>query len=151
MKLLWLTFGFGVLSAAVPVFNMEVFIGGVAARAHNYDPLLLAFVGSFAQNIGKLPWYYAAKGVLHVPWMERKLEDPKRKASYERWSQRVQGRPWLNAAAAFVSGLGFPPFFVMAAVAGALRMNVVVFFVAGLLGRTIFFWMLLLGFGLAFH
>jgi membrane protein YqaA with SNARE-associated domain len=39
----------------------------------------------------------------------------------------------------------------MAMVAGTLRMNVVVFFVAGLLGRTLFFWAWLTGVGLIFN
>jgi membrane protein YqaA with SNARE-associated domain len=39
----------------------------------------------------------------------------------------------------------------MAMVAGTLRMNVVVFFFAGLLGRTLFFWAILAGVGLAIH
>ena len=39
----------------------------------------------------------------------------------------------------------------MAMIAGSLRMNVVVFFVAGLIGRTLFFWAILAGFGLIFH
>ena len=37
---------------------------------------------------------------------------------------------------------------MIAVVAGSLRMNVVVFFIAGLIGRTLFFWVLLLGAGL---
>ena len=36
-------------------------------------------------------------------------------------------------------------------VAGTLRMNVVVFFVSGLLGRTLFFYAWLLGVGLIFN
>ena len=52
----------------------------------------------------------------------------------------------------FVSAtIGFPPFFAMAMVAGTLRMNVVVFFLAGLAGRTLFFWAILAGVGLAIH
>jgi membrane protein YqaA with SNARE-associated domain len=46
----------------------------------------------------------------------------------------------------FVSALiGLPPFFAMAMIAGTLRMNVVVFFLAGLAGRTLFFWAILGG------
>ena len=58
----------------------------------------------------------------------------------------------VSGALNFVSAAaGFPPFFVMAVLAGTLRMNVVVFFVTGLVGRTLFFWAWLLGVGLLFH
>ena len=44
----------------------------------------------------------------------------------------------MSGLLTFVSAaIGFPPFFAMAMVAGTLRMNVVVFFIAGLLGRTL--------------
>ncbi len=44
----------------------------------------------------------------------------------------------------FVSALiGIPPFFAMAIIAGSLRVNAVVFFLAGFLGRTLFFWAIL--------
>ena len=80
------------------------------------------------------------------------MDTPKRQASFQRWSGYVQGRPMMSGLLTFVSAaIGFPPFFAMAMVAGTLRMNVVVFFVAGLIGRTLFFWAWLLGVGLIFH
>jgi membrane protein YqaA with SNARE-associated domain len=147
-----LTFAFGALSAVIPIFNMEAYIVLAYAKLDSHSALMMAFIGSLGQNVGKLAWFYAARGALDIPWLQKRLEDPKRRASYERWRGQIEGRPVLSGVLTFVSAaIGFPPFFAMAAVAGTLRMNVVVFFVAGLIGRTLFFWALLLGVGLAIH
>jgi membrane protein YqaA with SNARE-associated domain len=151
VKLILLTFGFGVVSAVIPIFNMEAYITVVYARSHGHGALQLAFVGSLGQNIGKLVWYYVSRGALDLPWLRKRLDTPRRQEQFDRWRRQVEGRPFLSGALTFVSAAaGFPPFFAMAMVAGTLRMNVVVFFVAGLLGRTIFFWAWLLGVGLVF-
>ncbi|MDQ6688247.1 MAG: VTT domain-containing protein [Actinomycetota bacterium] len=152
MKLLAATLLFGIGSAVIPVLNMEVYLVAVFAKMGHPSPLMLAVVGSVGQNVGKLAWYYAAQGVLNVPWLQRRLEDPRRQAGYDRWRSHIEGRPLLSGVVTFLSAaIGIPPFFVIAAVAGTLRMNVVVFFVAGLFGRVIFFWLLLSGAGLMLH
>ncbi len=152
MKLLFLTFGFGVVSAVIPIFNMEAYISVMYANTQEHSALLIAFIGSFGQNIGKLVWYYLSMGALDIPWLKRRLDTPKRQASFQKWSSYVQGRPVMSFVLTFVSAaVGFPPFFAMAMVAGTLRMNVVVFFVAGLIGRTLFFWAWLTGVGLIFN
>jgi membrane protein YqaA with SNARE-associated domain len=152
VRLILLTFAFGVVSAVIPIFNMEAYISVLYASTDHYPALLLAFVGSLGQNLGKLVWYFISRGALDIPWLKRQLSSPKRQAQYERWREFVQGRPFMSGALTFVSAaIGFPPFFAMAMVAGTLRMNVVVFFVAGLAGRTLFFWAWLLGVGLIFN
>ncbi len=152
MKLFWLTFGFGAVSAVIPIFNMEAYISVMYANSRGHSALGLAFVGSLGQNLGKLVWYYISRGAIDLPWLKRRMETPKRRASFERWQRYTEGRPVVSGLLTFVSAaVGFPPFFAMAMVAGTLRMNVVVFFVAGLVGRTLFFWALLLGVGLVFH
>ncbi|GAB3658074.1 hypothetical protein GCM10027596_13990 [Nocardioides korecus] len=151
MKLLLLTLGFGVVSAVVPLFNMEAYIS-VAYASGRGQALEVAAVGSLGQNLGKLVWYYASRGALDIPWLRARMDNPKRQAQFERWRGYVQGRPLMSGLLTFVSAaIGFPPFFAMAMVAGTLRMNVVVFFVAGLVGRTLFFWAWLLGVGLIFR
>ena len=152
MRLLLLTFGFGVISAIIPIFNMEAYISVVYASTEKVPALTLAFVSSLGQNVGKLVWYYASRGALDLPWLRKRMSSPRRQASYEKWRGYVEGRPVASGVVNFVSAAaGFPPFFVIAMVAGTLRMNVVVFFVAGLIGRTLFFWAWLLGVGLIFH
>ena len=58
MRLLLLTFGFGVVSAILPIFNMEAYISVVYASTDQQSALALAFVGSLGQNVGKLVWFY---------------------------------------------------------------------------------------------
>jgi membrane protein YqaA with SNARE-associated domain len=152
VKLLLLTFGFGAVSAVIPIFNMEAYISVLYASTQKDSALAIAFIGSFGQNIGKLVWYYVCLGAVDIPWLQRRLDTPKRQASFEKWRGFVHGRPVMSGLLTFVSAAaGFPPFFAMAMVAGTLRMNVVVFFVAGLLGRTLFFWAWLAGVGLVFN
>ena len=152
MRLFWFTFGFGAVSAVIPVFNMEAYISVMYANYSNHSAFGLAFVGSLGQNLGKLVWYYLSLGALDIPWLKKRMETPKRQAQFERWRGYVHGRPVMSGLLTFVSAaVGFPPFFAMAMVAGTLRMNVVVFFIAGRAGRTLFFWAWLLGVGLIFH
>jgi membrane protein YqaA with SNARE-associated domain len=152
VRIFWLTFGFGAVSAVIPIFNMEAYISVVYANGPHHSALGLAFIGSLGQNIGKLVWYYLSLGALDIPWLKKRLETPKRQASFEKWRGYVQGRPVMSGVLTFISAaVGFPPFFAMAMVAGTLRMNVVVFFVSGLAGRTLFFWAWLLGVGLIFN
>jgi membrane protein YqaA with SNARE-associated domain len=152
VRLLLLTLGFGVVSAVIPVFNMEAYISVVYARSQQHSALEVAFIGSLGQNIGKLVWYYVSRGAVDIPWLRKRMDTPKRQAQFERWRTYVQGRPVFSGLLTFASAAaGFPPFFAMAMVAGTLRMNVVVFFVAGLVGRTLFFWAWLLGVGLIFR
>lgn len=152
LRLLLLTFGFGALSSSVPIFNMEAYLLVVHARSDGrgvLDDLLLAFVASLGQNLGKLVWYYASRGAIDVGFVRRRMSSPKRQAQLTRWQTQVEGRPVRSGLLNFVSAAaGFPPFFVMAVLAGTLRMNVVVFVVTGIAGRTLFFWALLLGLGL---
>ena len=145
MRLLLLTLGYGILSSAVPLFNMEAYVVLVYARS-NAAAWEVALVGSLGMNLGKLVWYYLARTSLHTPFLQRRLSSPKRQAQMQRWTARMQARPGAAGLLTFGSALvGVPPFFVMAIVAGTLRMNVVVFFVAGLIGRTLFFWAILGG------
>jgi membrane protein YqaA with SNARE-associated domain len=152
VKLLLLTFGFGAVSAVIPLFNMEAYISVVYANSTANSALLLAFIGSFGQNVGKLVWYYICRGAIDLPWLKRRMDTPRRQASFKKWQAFIQGRPLVSGLLTFVSAaIGFPPFFAMAMVAGTLKMNVVVFFVAGLVGRTLFFWAWLTGVGLIFN
>ena len=154
MSFVWLTFGFGVLSAVIPIFNMEAYVIAIyKALPHTWSYILLiAFVGSLGQNLGKLVWYYAAEGAFRIEWIQTRLQDPKRQEAIEKWRGRVEGRPGFSGLLSFTSAAtGFPPITALAPIAGMLRMNVLVFFVSGLVGRTLFLWVILIGAGAVFH
>jgi membrane protein YqaA with SNARE-associated domain len=145
VRLLLLTLGFGALSSVVPIFNMETYVV-VAYAKSGHTALEMAAVGSLGQNLGKLVWYYACRESLDLPWFQKRLQTPKRQAQFEKWGTIAQGNPLMTGLLTFISALvGIPPFFAMAMIAGTLRINVVVFFVTGFLGRTLFFWAILGG------
>lgn len=127
---------------------MEAYL--LVALARSDQPIwLLAVIASAGQGVGKLAWFYAARGSLRVGFLQRRLERPKVQASVEKWSRRVGDRTWVGALMVLVSALvGLPPFFAMAVIAGTLRVRVWVFVVFGFIGRTGFFWLVLSGAGL---
>lgn len=138
MKLLLGTFLFSFGSALVPILNAEAYI---VVAANSYPALLIAVVASVGQMVGKVLWYYAGANAEKLPYIHRKMERPKTRASMEKWQARTQGRPWFTALLLFVSAwAGIPPYAVMAALAGVLRVNIVVFLVTGLVGRFLRFW-----------
>lgn len=133
----------GVLSALVPLVNIEAYLA-VAAAEVSTPAVLLAAVGAVGQMVGKLLWYQAGVSSARVPWLGRKMQQPKWKARLEKWRARTAGRPFFTGVLLFVSAfIGFPPYAVIAALAGVLRANLVVFLVTGLVGRFLRFWAVL--------
>lgn len=139
-----------VASALVPVVNMELYLGVLAARDH--PMLMLAFVAAVGQMIGKLIWFYAGQKSTAIPWVRKKMAQPKWQANYEKWRSRTAGRPVFGGAICFLSASsGFPPFAVIAVLAGHLRMNVWLFLTTGFLGRWIRFYAVLVGVSFAIN
>ncbi|MDT0201045.1 VTT domain-containing protein [Nocardioides sp. AE5] len=148
MGLLAATFGLSVASALLPFINIEVYLAAVATQVGTAGALTLAVAAGIGQTIGKLVWYYATRRGMDSAWMRKKLEKPKAKASLEKWQARADGRPWFMGTIIFLAAsVGVPPMLVMAAVAGTVRMNVTIFVVTCLVGRTIRFWVILAGVG----
>ena len=148
MRLWLLTLAFGAVSSVIPVFNMEAYILVVLSQSR-IDIWPLAFIGSLGQNVGKLVWYYACRGAIKMSWMEAKLSSPRRQQQFLKWSEVVRGRPLVGGGLSFISAaIGFPPFFAMAMIAGSLRIPMALFFLTGLIGRTLFFAAILGGGGL---
>ena len=132
--------GISIASALVPVINIEVYLVGLAAVSSSDRIWLLAAVGGFGQMLGKLVWYYLGANALRWGWVRRKVEKPKAKAKLELWRSRTQDRPLVGATLLFASAVsGFPPFAIVAVLAGQLRMNVWIFLGVGLVGRTLRF------------
>ncbi|MFW6774935.1 VTT domain-containing protein [Nocardioides sp. CPCC 205120] len=151
MILLLTTLGVGVASALLPVVNAEAYLAGVGALGSG-GLVLLSIAAGAGQTLGKLVWYEVARRGVQTEWAQKKLSGPKVQRVYQRWTERMEGRPWYAAAIMFVSALGgVPPLLVMAAVAGALRMRREVFLVSVLVGRSIRFWLVLAGVHFLFH
>ena len=142
-------FGVSVASALVPLINIEVYLLGLSAVSSSQGVWLLAAVTGLGQMLGKMVWYYLGANALRWGWVRRKVEKPKAQAKLELWRSRTQDRPVLGAALLFASAVsGFPPFAILAVLAGQLRMNPAMFFIVGFLGRTLRFAAFLGGGGL---
>lgn len=148
MGLILGTFLFSFGSALIPVLNVEAYLAVVAAKADTLPHIWLALIAALGQGLGKVVWYYAGVHSLKMTWMQKKMETEKWQASYEKWHERIVGRPVTAGLISFASAVtGFPPLAVISVLAGALRMNFVVFFTTVLAGRTIRFWLVLEGVG----
>ena len=132
--------GVSVASALVPLINIELYLVGLAAVTSSDGIWLLAAVGGLGQMLGKLVWYYLGANALRWGWVRRKIEKPKAKAKLELWQRRTQDRPVIGGLLLFASAFsGFPPFAIVAVLAGQLRMNLWLFLGVGFVGRTLRF------------
>lgn len=130
----WLsTFGMAVLSAVIPIINIEIYLLGASALAPREFALPLVLAGTIGQVLGKIALYYVGTGALKLP-------GKRLKTALERAQERVKQNPRLGGALLFASAsVGLPPFYLMTIVAGAARMNLLAFIVLGFLGRMIRF------------
>jgi membrane protein YqaA with SNARE-associated domain len=151
VKLVIGTFLFSVASALLPILNVEAYLAAVALKAHNLSDWQLAAVGGAGQSVGKIFWYIAGRESLRIRRIRQKMETEKWQVSYERWHERIVGRPVLAGTISFGSAVtGFPPLAVIAVLAGTLRMNFPLFLITVFAGRTIRFWLVLAGVAMLF-
>ena len=128
--------GVGFLSALVPVVNIEAYLGVRGAVAGVESLWVLALAAALGQMVGKVVWYYLGANSLDWQWVRKRIETPKAEARLELWRARTHERPLLTGSLVLVSAFsGFPPFAILAVLAGQLRMSLSLFFVLGLLGR----------------
>jgi membrane protein YqaA with SNARE-associated domain len=151
VKLVIGTFLFSIASALLPILNVEAYLAAVALKAHHLSDWQLAAVGGAGQSVGKIFWYVAGKESLRIRRVRQKMETEKWQAAYERWHERIVGRPVFAGAISFTSAVtGFPPLAVIAVLAGTLRMNFTIFMITVFAGRTIRFWLVLAGVSMLF-
>jgi membrane protein YqaA with SNARE-associated domain len=149
--LLVATFLYAIGSALVPVLNLEVYLGAVAAKAPDAPFWELALLAGGGQMVGKVLWYHAGRHSLRLPWMRRKMDSERWQASYRRWSGWIAARHGHTGAVCLLAAFtGIPPFAVVSVLAGSLRMNFWLFLGTGLVGRTLRFAAVLAGVGLLF-
>lgn len=130
----------GFASALVPLINIEAYLGVRATVATLDGVWRLALVAAVGQMLGKLVWYHLGASALSWGWVRRRVEKPKNAARLELWRRRTHDRPAVAAALVLLSAFsGFPPFAVLAVLAGQLRMNLALFLVVGLVGRWLRF------------
>lgn len=127
------TFAFSALSALVPVVNIEIYLLSAAALAPRAMAVPLVIAATVGAMAGKLVLYFAARGVVKLPGerLKRGLETAR---------TQLEQRPRMGKLIYFASAsAGIPPYYVMTVAAGAVRMNLPFFLVAGFAGRLIRF------------
>lgn len=130
----WLTtFGVAVLSAVIPVVNIEIYLLGASALAGREMVIPLIVAGTLGQVIGKIALYYAGTGALKIPG--KRLQ-----AALQKMNTQMQERPRMGGALVFASAtLGLPPYYLVTLAAGAAKMNLPMFLGVSLVGRLIRF------------
>lgn len=132
-------FGVALVSAFIPVVNIELYAGGL----YLLSPTTLwigAFVAAVGQTLGKVCWYYVGANVTRWQWLARKIDRPAFQERSARLQERLADRQWFTALLMFASALvGLPPLAIMAVVAGHLRMSMPVFVGTVLVGRFLRF------------
>lgn len=156
--LAWLCVTLGVAfgSALLPLVSIEIFLVGLVMQEPNIPWLALGAVVAVGQVGGKLFYYYAARGQLHLPPLlhRRRRADTPLTARRIRWqlrTKRIRGwvealrekchrHPrWMVGTYGLSSVLGLPPFMATSVLAGMVRMSLSAFLGAGLVGRFIRF------------
>jgi membrane protein YqaA with SNARE-associated domain len=132
-------FGLAVTSAVCPWVNAEVIVLSIPAVAPSKAALvLLVLTATAGQMTGKCLLYWAGrKGNRVLPGRAGK--------ALTTWRDRLEARPAKAVALVLISSVvGLPPFYLMTLLAGALRMNFLVYLTAGTTGRLVRFGVLVM-------
>jgi membrane protein YqaA with SNARE-associated domain len=146
----WTEMGFGlaclccfaltIASAVFPWLSVEIIVLALPVVAHSRWALaVLVIIAVAGQMTGKCLVY----------WLSRKgarAASPKMTARLKRWRGRLTRGGSSPVAIVFLSSsVGFPPFFAITAIAGALKLNFAGFLAAGTAGRLVRFAALVVG------
>jgi membrane protein YqaA with SNARE-associated domain len=132
--------GVAVASALVPIINIEAYLGVRGSVGGLGNVWVLGFAAAAGQMLGKVVWYYLGASSLSWGWVRRRIETPKAAARLEKWRSRTHERPLVTGSLVLVSAAsGFPPFAILAVLAGQLRMSLTLFLALGLIGRWLRF------------
>ena len=144
MKLVLTTLVVAFGSALLPFVNIEAYLAAVGAAVRHVGVWEVAAAAAIGQTAGKVVLYYAADWAMRLPWIRRKMASPTWARSYERWQTWIDAHPRGTVALLFASAsAGFPPLYVMAVLAGQLRVNIWLFVSTCLVGRYLRFLVLL--------
>jgi membrane protein YqaA with SNARE-associated domain len=131
-------------SAVIPFINIEAYLAAVGVAVKDVGVWWVAAAAAVGQTAGKVGLYYAADWAMRLPWIKKKMATPKWAESHDRWLKRIHERPNQTALLLFASAsLGFPPLYLMAVLAGQLRVRLWIFISTCLVGRYIRFLVIL--------
>ncbi|MBM7783697.1 VTT domain-containing protein [Tenggerimyces flavus] len=132
------TFLYCIASALIPVVNAEAYVAGVGALVHGgqWQLIFVALTAAAGQMVGKIAYFLLGRSSLNWPFIKKKLESPRWKASFEKWQGRLGGNRVLASFVLLASALfGFPPFAILSVLAGQMRVPLPLFLVTGFIGR----------------
>ncbi|WP_199439021.1 hypothetical protein [Umezawaea beigongshangensis] len=145
--LVWLGLAFGIAagSALVPLISVELFVIGLVSQQPHISCWWLGGAVALGQVGGKLVYFLAARGSLHLPSFLKRRERPVRELSPRRarWAARLEvvrerchEHPhWMFGTHAVASVVGMPPFMFTTVLAGLAGMSVRTYVATGVLGR----------------
>lgn len=144
MKLVLTTVVVAFGSAVIPFINIEAYLAAVGVAVQHVGVWYVAAAAAVGQTAGKVALYYAADWTMKLPWIRKKMASPKWAESYARWSGWIHDHPNQTGLLLFASAsLGFPPLYVIAVLAGQLKVNVWLFVGTCLTGRFLRFLVIL--------
>ena len=132
-ELIGATFLYCIGSAVIPVMHAEAYLIAVSALSPPGVSWALVIAATVGQMIGKVLMYLAGRGAVKLPseWLRKRVA-----AAEARYSGN---RNIGNGLIFLSSSTGLPPFYVIAVVAGMLRVPLPSFIVFGAIGRFIRF------------
>ncbi len=124
------------LSGIIPIINAEVYLVAVALLTRSVPlAIVLGLIVAAGQMIAKIGIYKAfalgADKAATKPKYAAKLE--KAQKLMEKWKDKPLVLTFVSAS------VGLPPFFIVSALAGMLKINFKAFMLLGFLGRSIRF------------
>ena len=127
------TFVYCIGSAVIPVMHAEAYLITVSALTPPALAWALVLAATAGQMVGKVAMYWAGRGALRLP-----SERMRRRLAAVR--ARYEGHRGVGNGLIFVSASsGLPPFYVIAVVAGMLRVPLRSFVSFGTAGRFLRF------------
>ncbi|GAA3840123.1 membrane protein [Saccharothrix violaceirubra] len=145
LGLLFLTFGVAFGSAILPFISIELFVLGMVTQQPGISWWWIGIAVALGQVLGKLLYFFAARGDLHLPKFLRRKERPTKSLSprRQRWKNRmdrVRDRchrhpHWMFGTHAVSSVVGLPPFMFTTVLAGLAGMSSSLFVTTSVLGR----------------
>ncbi|WP_371927558.1 hypothetical protein [Lentzea sp. HUAS12] len=149
LALVGLTFGVAFGSALVPLISIEMFVLGLCARWPDTSFWIVGLSVAVGQVLGKLLYFYAARGDIHLPkLLHRKPSGkPSRLKRWfgpgtrlHRWGDwihvKCRAHPnWMAGTHGVSALVGVPPFMATSVLAGLAGMSTLMFVATGMVGR----------------
>jgi len=127
------TYVVALVSGFLPFVNCEAYLISVSVLSPPALVLPLTLAAALGQMTAKVLLYLSGRGVMHLPLGRYRAKLDAARVRFEQRRSRTSMFLFASAAS------GFPPFYVVAVLAGMLRLSFASFAIAGTLGRFVRF------------